>query len=126
MAGGRETSRPTSSTRKTSCRAGRDSCLLRQVRAQASQVSATKELTTKMSSGGLLATLAMKVDPSVAALIVVDVQNDFAAEGGFFHQIGADVKLIQACMPPLARLIDATDAVDVLVIFVQAIYDPEY
>src|SRR4051812_30991464 len=114
MAGGRGDSRPTRSTPTTSCRAGRDSCPPRQVRAQASQVSATKELTTKMSSGGLLATLEMKADPSVAALIVVDVQNDFAAEGGFFHQIGADVKRIQECVPPLARLIDAARAADVL------------
>jgi ureidoacrylate peracid hydrolase len=79
-----------------------------------------------MSSEGLLSTLAMKADPSLAALIVVDVQNDFAAEGGFFHQIGADVKRIQECVPRLACLIDAARASDVLVIFVRAIYDPEY
>jgi ureidoacrylate peracid hydrolase len=68
----------------------------------------------------------MKADPSLAALIVVDVQNDFVAEGGFFHQIGADVERIQCSVSRLARLIDATRAVGVLVIFVQAIYDPEY
>ena len=80
----------------------------------------------KMSSEGLLSTIEMKADPSLAALIVVDVQNDFVAEGGFFQQIGADVKRIQECVPRLARLIDAARAADVLVIFVQAIYDPEY
>jgi ureidoacrylate peracid hydrolase len=84
------------------------------------------EIGAKMSSEGLLSALEMKVDPSVAALIVVDVQNDFVAEGGFFQQIGADVKRIQECVPRLARLIEAARAADVLVIFVQAIYDPEY
>jgi ureidoacrylate peracid hydrolase len=80
----------------------------------------------QMSSEGLLSTIEMKADPSLAALIVVDVQNDFVAEGGFFQQIGADVKRIQECVPRLARLIDAARAADVLVIFVQAIYDSEY
>jgi nicotinamidase-related amidase len=40
----------------------------------------------------LLSTLEQKVSPAHAALLVVDVQNDFVAGGGFFHRIGADVK----------------------------------
>lgn len=42
----------------------------------------------------LLSTLEQKVLPAHAALLVVDVQNDFVADGGFFDQIGADVKTI--------------------------------
>lgn len=74
----------------------------------------------------LLATLAQKADPAHAALVVVDVQNDFVADGGFFDRIGADVKTAQQAIPRLVRLIDSARAAGVLVVFVQAIYDPEF
>ena len=74
----------------------------------------------------LLSTLEQKVLPAHAALLVVDVQNDFVADGGFFDQIGADVKTIQRAIPPLVQLIDRAREAGVLVIFIQAIYDPQY
>lgn len=73
----------------------------------------------------LLSTLEQKVAPPHAALIVVDVQNDFVADGGFFDRIGADVKTVQKAIPNLLRLIDRARAAGVLVVFVQAIYDAE-
>jgi ureidoacrylate peracid hydrolase len=80
-----------------------------------------------VASDGLLTTLAQKAEPGRAALLVIDVQNDFAADRGFFDQIGADVRSIQAkVIPALARLIDSARAAGVLVVFVQAIYDPQY
>ncbi|MET0629830.1 MAG: isochorismatase family cysteine hydrolase [Xanthobacteraceae bacterium] len=79
-----------------------------------------------MSSDGLLTTLAQKADPGCAALLVIDVQNDFAADGGFFDRIGADVRSIQATViPALIRLVDCARAAGTLVVFVQAIYDPK-
>jgi ureidoacrylate peracid hydrolase len=72
----------------------------------------------------LLDTLALKAAPGTAALVVIDVQNDFVADGGFFARIGADVGFIQQSVPPLERLIEAARAAGVLVVFVQAIYDP--
>jgi ureidoacrylate peracid hydrolase len=74
----------------------------------------------------LLSTLEQKVSPARAALLVVDVQNDFVAHGGFFDQIGADVQMIQRAIPPLARLIDRAREAGMLVVFIQAIYDPQY
>jgi ureidoacrylate peracid hydrolase len=74
----------------------------------------------------LLSTLEQKVLPAHAALLVVDVQNDFVADGGFFDKIGADVKTIQRAIPPLVQLIDCARQAGVLVIFIQAIYDPQY
>ena len=74
----------------------------------------------------LLSTLEQKVAPANAALIVVDVQNDFVADGGFFDRIGADVKTVQKAIPNLLRLIDRARAAGVPVIFVQAIYDAQY
>ena len=63
---------------------------------------------------------------SVSALLIVDVQNDFVATNGFFHQVGADVKKIQQSIPPLSNLIDRARDAGVLVVFIQAIYDPQY
>jgi ureidoacrylate peracid hydrolase len=77
-------------------------------------------------SDDLLITLAQKAAPDNAALVVVDVQNDFCADEGYFGKLGADVKAVQRMVPTLERLIDAARAARVLVVFVQAIYDPPY
>jgi ureidoacrylate peracid hydrolase len=75
----------------------------------------------------LLMRLDQKVDPEHCALVVIDVQNDFAASGGFFDKVGADLKPIQTeRVPALLRLIAEARKAGVLVIFVQAIYDPQY
>lgn len=81
-----------------------------------------------MSAGGtsLLTTLEQKAAPENAALLVIDVQNDFVADGGFFDRVGADVKTVQKSMPNLERLVGKAREAGVPVIFVQAIYDPEF
>jgi ureidoacrylate peracid hydrolase len=78
------------------------------------------------ASAALLRTLAEKADARHSALLVIDVQNDFVATGGFFDQVGGDVRTLQEQrVPNLLRLIDAARRARVQVIFVQAIYDPE-
>jgi ureidoacrylate peracid hydrolase len=74
----------------------------------------------------LLTTITQKAAPEHAALLVIDVQNDFVAENGFFHKVGANIPAIQRAVPPLLRLIDKARESGVLVVFVQAIYDPEH
>jgi len=76
--------------------------------------------------GELLLTLEQKVAPAHAALLVVDVQNDFLAEGGFFHRAGYDLSNARAAIPPLGGLIQEARRAGVPVIFIRAIYDPEY
>ena len=39
----------------------------------------------------ILTTLKAKVDPAHAALLVVDVQNDFCAKGGAFDKEGIEI-----------------------------------
>ena len=74
----------------------------------------------------LLLTLAEKADRAHCALLVIDVQNDFAAQGGFFDKIGGDLSPIQKQrVPALLRLIAEARTAGVRVIFVKAIYDPE-
>lgn len=75
----------------------------------------------------LLQTLDQKLDPAHCALVVIDVQNDFAADGGFFHKVGADLAPIQTeRVPALLRLIAEARRAGTPVIFVRAIYDPQY
>jgi ureidoacrylate peracid hydrolase len=74
----------------------------------------------------LLTTLEQKVDPAHAALVVVDVQNDFLAEGGHYHRAGNDVAAVRAAIAALPDLIEQARQAGVLVVFVQAIYDPPY
>jgi ureidoacrylate peracid hydrolase len=79
------------------------------------------------TSEELLTSLEQKVARENTALLVIDVQNDFVAEGGFFHKVGADVNAIQRqTIPPLLRLIDEARRAGVLVVFIQAIYDDRY
>jgi ureidoacrylate peracid hydrolase len=81
-----------------------------------------------MQSGAhdLLIALEQRAAPKHAALVVVDVQNDFIADGGYFHSIGIDVKPIQRVVPSIAGLIAKAREAGVMPFFVQAIYDAEY
>jgi ureidoacrylate peracid hydrolase len=67
----------------------------------------------------VLTTLAEKAMPGRAALIVVDVQNDFCDDDGAFARLGRDVKSLHPMVDRLARLIDNAREAGVLVIFLQ-------
>jgi ureidoacrylate peracid hydrolase len=73
-----------------------------------------------------LKTLDEKVAPENAAVLVVDVQNDFCADQGVFGKTGNDLSMVQAMVPTLSHLIDGAREAGVPVIFIQAIYDPVY
>ena len=77
-------------------------------------------------SNAFLRTLGEKVAPGNAALVVVDVQQDFCAEEGVFGQAGYDLSMVREMVPHLRRLISAAREAGVPVIFVQAIYDLVY
>jgi ureidoacrylate peracid hydrolase len=67
----------------------------------------------------MLRTLQEKVAPEHTALLVIDVQNDFFADGGTFHRIGRDVSVVRRMMAPLHQVIAAARAVGVRVVFVR-------
>src|SRR5581483_5627600 len=68
----------------------------------------------------MLRTLAEKVDPRHAAVIVVDVQNDFCAPEGGLAQLGVDMSMIDACVPRIERLVAAARAAGVRVIHIRS------
>jgi ureidoacrylate peracid hydrolase len=71
----------------------------------------------------MLSTLAEKVDPRHAALLLVDVQNDFCAEGGAMHREGRDLTLVQRMIPRLERLLEAARSADVACVWIRNVYN---
>ncbi|MCH8849130.1 MAG: cysteine hydrolase [Chloroflexi bacterium] len=71
----------------------------------------------------MLTTLAEKVDPRHAALLVIDMQNDFCHDDGAKAHDGGDVSLVQAIVPPLQALIDGAHEASVPVVFTQAVHN---
>ena len=65
-----------------------------------------------------------RYDPAHAALIVVDVQNDFCSPRGSLATLtGADVSAAVDMVPRLVGLIDAARSVGLPVVFIQTIHD---
>ncbi|MCC6778743.1 MAG: cysteine hydrolase [Hyphomicrobiales bacterium] len=73
-----------------------------------------------------LPTLGALVEAATSALIVIDVQNDFCAEGGYFDRTGADLSLVEPAVERIVALTEAARAAGVAVIFVRSHYDPVY
>ncbi len=73
----------------------------------------------------MLRTLQQKVQPEHSAVLIVDVQNDFCAEGGAMHSEGRDLSLVQAMVPRLVRLVDAARAARVPCIWIRNVYNSQ-
>ncbi|HEX9445999.1 MAG TPA: isochorismatase family cysteine hydrolase [Candidatus Binatia bacterium] len=70
----------------------------------------------------VLKTLEERCDPRWSALLVVDVQNDFASPKGAAAERGEDMTDSLAMVPRLVRLIDAARAVGLTNIYIQTIH----
>ena len=80
------------------------------------------EIATRLSHVRPLATLRDKIQPNRAALIVVDMQNDFCAVGGMMSNEGFDVSEVQKAAARLPALIAAARSAGALVVFVRNVY----
>lgn len=75
----------------------------------------------------LLATIEQKVDPRHAAVLVIDVQNDFCHDDGYLRrELGLDISATQNMVRRLERFLDEARKANVKVIFVQGIYNDRY
>ena len=63
-------------------------------------------------------------DPRWSALIVVDVQNDFASSKGAAALRGEDMTASQAMVPRLIKFIDAGRRVGLTIIYIQTLHGP--
>ena len=64
-------------------------------------------------------------DRQHTALIVIDMQRDFAEPGGFGESLGNDVSLIQAIVPTVQKLIEGFRAEGLLVIHTKECHRPD-
>ncbi|HXG50116.1 MAG TPA: isochorismatase family cysteine hydrolase [candidate division Zixibacteria bacterium] len=67
----------------------------------------------------ILRTLKERCDPRLAALLVVDVQNDFVSPEGSAAKRGEDVTAALAMVPRLIRLIDEARRVGLTVVYIR-------
>jgi len=75
----------------------------------------------------LLPTLEEQARPDRAALLVIDMQNDFCAEGGFLHkERGYDVAFANAVADNITAAVSCARAAGVPVVWVRSIYDFKY
>jgi nicotinamidase-related amidase len=58
------------------------------------------------------------IDLNRTAVVVVDMQNDFCSQGGWFHTLGVDVSGIHAIYSPIKSVTDSARELDIPVIWV--------
>lgn len=71
----------------------------------------------------MLLSLSEKIAADKAALIVIDMQNDFCHENGAGATNGSNVGPVQSIVPRLNQLIDEARSVEMPVIFVRAVHN---
>jgi nicotinamidase-related amidase len=63
--------------------------------------------------------------PQSTALLVIDMQGDFCAEGGYMHQFGFDLGALRRPIPVIARVMAACRAVGLPVIHTRETFSPD-
>ena len=89
------------------------------------QSLSAREAAERLTHRPLLTTLEEKVDPAHAALLVIDMQNDFCASDGFMEKEGADVSAVQSVAERLPDLIASARAAGALIVFIRNVYSTE-
>ena len=65
------------------------------------------------------------IDLARAAIVVVDMQNDFGAKGGMFDRAGIDISMIQRAVEPTAKVLAAGRAAGVKIIYLKMGFKPD-
>lgn len=76
-------------------------------------------MATEIFGKTVLTQLEEWVDPKHAAIIVVDVQNDFCAPGGNIGQRGMDMQPLQDMITAISKLLDGARRAGVRIIYTQ-------
>ena len=67
----------------------------------------------------------LAVEASHTAVIVVDMQNDFGAEGGMFDRAGIPISGIQAVVAPTARVLAAARGAGIQIVYLKMQFEPD-
>src|SRR5437016_106926 len=65
------------------------------------------------------------IDPARSAVIVVDMENDFAAKGGMFDRAGVDVSGAQKAIGPTAKVLAAARQAGIKIVYLKMGYRPD-
>lgn len=65
------------------------------------------------------------INISRSAVIVVDMQNDFGAEGGMFHRAGIDISAIRAAVAPTRNVLTAARRAGILIVYLKMAFKPD-
>jgi ureidoacrylate peracid hydrolase len=68
----------------------------------------------------------IRLNPETTAIIVVDMQNAYASEGGYVDQAGFDVAPAAAVIGNVARVLDTARAAGMPIVFLQNGWDGDY
>lgn len=67
----------------------------------------------------------LAIDPQRAALIVIDMQNDFGSPGGMFDRAGVDISGIRQAIEPTKRAIAAARKQSIPIVYVKMGFLPD-
>lgn len=67
----------------------------------------------------------VEISPDRTAVVVVDMQNDFASAGGMFDRAGIDIRGIQSIVGPTADVLDAARAEGLPVVYLKMGFLPD-
>ena len=65
------------------------------------------------------------VDPARSAVVVVDMQNDFASPGGMFDLAGIDTSGIRAIVPTVHDVLDAARQAGLAIVYLKMGFSPD-
>src|SRR5438552_10030045 len=65
------------------------------------------------------------IDPTRSAVIVVDMENDFAAKGGMFDRAGVDISCAQKAIAPTAKVLTAARQAGLKIVYLKMGYRPD-
>jgi ureidoacrylate peracid hydrolase len=65
------------------------------------------------------------IEPSKAALLVIDMQNDFGSKGGMFDRAGLDISMIQATVQPTSKVLGAARKSGIPIVYLKMGFRPD-
>ena len=68
---------------------------------------------------------AFRLAPTATAVVVVDMQNDFASAGGMFDRAGIDITGIRAIVPNVQAVLAAARDAGVMIVYLKMGFSPD-
>jgi ureidoacrylate peracid hydrolase len=66
-----------------------------------------------------------ELDPSATAVVVVDMQNDFASPDGMFDRAGVNISGLQAIVPNVRGIVETARGMGILIVYLKMGFRPD-